>query len=970
MFSVRRSRALRSRALVGVVVVGSLLGLTSVTSVASADVPAGQTVVGTVVRAFVEHAGEHDAGAQTDFGAPVTYIDPVVGASVRVPTRALAGVPVGATVKVRVGAEVADAPATTDHLAPAQQVLSASVVAPATPPTAPTTPAVTDSVSIAMVVPAGATQDTTSLSTVVGQVSGPVTQFWAQQSNGAIQVGVADTHDWGSVPVAEDCSDPTALWDDVAGRIGFVPGPGKHLMLYLPRNAPGCAYGLAEIGAGLHAGGYLYVTDTVTSVIAHELGHNFGLLHSGATECQGAVEGGTCQVDEYGDLYDVMGASWTEVGSLNAAQSARLGLLPAAQVMALSPSAPGGTYTVDALSGTTGTRAIRLNAANGRVYYLEYRPPSGQDVYLGDPNRNFLRLQPGVLLHRVETGSAADSAMLLDGTPSGGADYASDAQAALVPGVPVPVAGRDFTVTLQAASASAATVVVSTAADAYLRTVGSSVVRTAGDPSVYLVSGSTKYPVGDMATVMALSPLGAVTFVPQQYLDGRTLGQPMSRVVQGPDGTMYFLDAGIRLPFSSCAQVVDYGASCSSPVTLQQAQINAFYPGPPITPLYRTTSGKTFYVAAGAKREVADDSALVQAGLPTVGVTLLESGLGYLPYGVPVTRDGVVLRNRTTGAVTVSAGGAFTTVPEGIRAATALASLPVRSLDDAGLRQLTTSVLPAPLVKEAVGQTVYLLTGQGKRQVTTATMVSPSTPTVNAAFLGYIPDAGTLDAGTFLKGSANGTVAVLDGGLFRPVSTWSDLVALSGGNRAPAILSIDQRLADLLPTGPTQLGPGALVVSPHSATVYLVNGRTQLVPVASFATTAELGATRLVRVGDDVLAAYTVQTSAISTAIDCAGSQYLGLGGRLYPVGPDMIPVFGLSYLGLDPAVCSALPTATRGLARFLRAASGTIYYVDAGTKRPIGAFGTYLTLGGTGANTIQVSDFALSLIPTGAAAS
>ena len=132
----------------------------------------------------------------------------------------------------------------------------------------------------------------------------------------------------------------------------------------------------------------------------------------------------------------------------------------------------------------------------------------------------------------------------------------------------------------------------------------------------------------------------------QQYLDRRTTVSLMSRVVLSPDGTVYFIDAGIKLPFVSCGQVADYGGSCASLVRLDQSLIDAFYTGPPITPIYRTTSGKAFYVTGGVKREVVDDAALTQAGLPTASVQLLETGLGNLPYGVPVTRDGVVLQNR------------------------------------------------------------------------------------------------------------------------------------------------------------------------------------------------------------------------------------------------------------------------------------------------------------------------------------
>jgi hypothetical protein len=40
---------------------------------------------------------------------------------------------------------------------------------------------------------------------------------------------------------------------------------------------------------------------------------------------------------------------------------------------------------------------------------------------------------------------------------------------------------------------------------------------------------------------------------------------------------------------------------------------------------------------------------------------------------------------------------------------------------------------------------------------------------------------------------------------------------------------------------------------------------------------------------------------------------------------------------------------------------------MENGTKRPISSYGAYVALGGTSANTIQVTDFALSQLTTGA---
>jgi hypothetical protein len=386
---------------------------------------------------------------------------------VRVPTSALADVPVGATVKATIGSRITDSASVDDGLAPAKSVLAASVVAgqpaPAVPQTSPTVPAgTTDRITVAMVAPAGSTQDSTTLADVVAAVNGPTASFWNTQSGGAVQLAVDDTHDWATA--THDCSNPEALWDEVAHTVGFTRGAGKHLLLYVPKADTQCAYGLAEIGPSLHFGGYAYVQDTTTSVIAHELGHNFGLLHSASEECPGAVEAApsTCDIEEYGDLYDVMGASWTQVGSLSAAQSANVALLPPTRVVVdqvaghFEPDVELAPYGG---SGALYARALEIvDPLTSNAYFLEYRTATGQDAYLADASADLPGLRAGLQLRRVESTSDAYSSVLLDGSPTAGAGWNGDTDPTFPPGATVHIPGAHVGIQLVSADATGATV--------------------------------------------------------------------------------------------------------------------------------------------------------------------------------------------------------------------------------------------------------------------------------------------------------------------------------------------------------------------------------------------------------------------------------------------------------------------------------------------------------------------------------
>ena len=134
--------------------------------------------------------------------------------------------------------------------------------------------------------------------------------------------------------------------------------------------------------------------------------------------------------------------------------------------------------------------------------------------------------------------------------------------------------------------------------------------------------------------------------------------------------------------------------------------------------------------------------------------------------------------------------------------------MPVRELDDASMRFLAPTSVPGAFVKEAGGPRVFLLTERGKKVVTDPAML-PASPAGDAggACWRLLPDAGTLDAGTFLKGSGSGSVyAFTAGGQRRGIGAWADLVALNGGDPNPRILEMDQRLADLTADGTTAAG--------------------------------------------------------------------------------------------------------------------------------------------------------------------
>jgi hypothetical protein len=254
-------------------------------------------------------------------------------------------------------------------------------------------------------------------SLVMGQVSD---FYWENSYQKTFLSG--DTFGWTTAPVTmTECR-----WTNVvdAGNkamlaAGKNPADYKHF-IYLYPKASGCPSGGSnDVGPNGELRVYVNGAAGFTmTMIAHEMGHSFGLLHSDALDCNVSPIGDTCSMINYGDPSDTMGST----GHFNAYWKERLGWLGTQGMPPLINATQSGRYVIDRFE-TTGTRAKAvkvfrgIDSATGREvwYYVEYRQSIGFDTVVGDKGGN---LTDGVQVRKVSPSPSGGYSQFLDMTPN------------------------------------------------------------------------------------------------------------------------------------------------------------------------------------------------------------------------------------------------------------------------------------------------------------------------------------------------------------------------------------------------------------------------------------------------------------------------------------------------------------------------------------------------------------------------
>lgn len=468
-------------------------------------------------------------------------------------------------------------------------------------------------------------------------------------------------------------------------------------------------------------------------------------------------------------------------------------------------------------------------------------------------------------------------------------------------------------------------------------TAGTSLLRSTDNATVYLVTDTVKYPVPSLSILAALAPLGQVAFVSPTLLNSYTLGHAVGRSLRGPDGSIYFFDSGLKLPFTSCTQAADYGASCEATgyVQLSALQISAFVTGPLLSSVMGTVEGGRYYIKNGLKAEILDDQSQALAGIPAGMNVLTENALAGLTLTTPIVHDGAFALTRGTSTYSLLTASSRSTVASGAESALGVVQRTTGSLAPGSITIIPG--IPAAFrgaVKVTATGVGSVVSTAGRFDLTGGGIPAAATVPVPQSLVDSYPLLGKIEPGSFIKSATNGTVYVVMPGDIRPVSGWDALLALTSSG-SPRITTLDSSTVDLFSQGPVALTSGSLVRSPQNATVYLVNGVTNRVAFSSFDFALAAGFSSFSYSTEERIQAYPLEPQLLGYGLTCGTTSYIAGGGAVHLVSADLASLYPFTYIGLDGFTCAKL---TVGLpaTSFIRIDNGTIYKLAGGQKLPV----------------------------------
>lgn len=498
--------------------------------------------------------------------------------------------------------------------------------------------------------------------------------------------------------------------------------------------------------------------------------------------------------------------------------------------------------------------------------------------------------------------------------------------------------------------------------DWFGNTQGSFLVRTPSNPTFYLLTAGTRYaiPSGDILYAYGIERQ-RVDVVSDLYLNSLTNGGMLSTLFTVPgDNTVFLADGGNKFGISSGEYCVRWGLPCGNS-SIQKVVGNEIFDrmgqGGVLQAVMRHNNSY-YLMEAGKKRHFLSVNALTQRGYTPSGTTPIvnwTNAIREFDYSLP--ENNTFVKFGASSAIYLYSGNNFFAIPDYETFTNWFGPNGVSHLDPNSKYNSVPPTTVATLKTLVTGSGATSLIGYTQRFALTGT-----TPTQTPLNLDTYPNLKTvLTSKQSVTIDASKAVALPSGAIYtlvnntlRALPTMVDLrLSFSDAN----VVKVPSTMTDAYPLGKLFMIPGRIFKPVDSGAMYMYGSDGYLWALGNMG---------------ELNAALTWTPNAITapfSALEQSGIKIytasVRINGNYYAVQNDgslrQIPQGVLSagkdgYFAPLTGPISTKPQIDNRQLGFIRFDNGTIFKIESGQIRPIGNMGVYSSLGGSPANTTQVS--------------